>query len=338
MPPPFVRHPAFDLPDAEELVWRTAPELPPPPDVQLDRAADARPPARPAVLLTRQEELVLFLRLNFARKRAHETADPTWAVRARDLEDAVVRYNVGLVLSVARGDEETEAEGLATLVNASRHFDAARGWKFSTYAMRAVCRTISRLRTRQARRAAHERAVVCAGEEVLSLGDGTRSVAAHRATQEAEREQDRAERLRDAVKAAGLTESEQRVVTLRSHDLLYKDIGHRFGKTKEWARQQHQSALAKIRAAYRGERPPPPRTRELAAVPIEPRPGSQVAAVLAMLRSDPCTLDAIAARLGVDAKRARVRIDRLALLGWPVVNVGPRTYALRPQGSTPPER
>src|SRR5690606_38630310 len=122
----------------------------------------------------KQEELVLFLRLNFARKRAHETADPTWAARARNLEDAVVRYNVGLVLSVARGDEETEAEGLATLVNAARHFDAARGWKFSTYAMRAVCRTISRLRTRQARRAAHERAVVCAGEEVLSLGDGTR--------------------------------------------------------------------------------------------------------------------------------------------------------------------
>lgn len=365
MPPPFVRHPAFDLPDAEELIWRTAPELPPPPDVQLDRAADVRPPARTAVLLTRGEELVLFLRLNFARKRAHETADPTWAVRARDLEDAVVRYNVGLVLSVARGDEEAEAEGLATLVNASRHFDAARGWKFSTYAMRAVCCTISRLRTRQARRAAHERAVVCAGEEVLSLGDGTRSLAAHREVREAEREQDRAERLRDAVKAAGLTESERRVVALRSDDLLYKDIGHRFGKTKEWARQQHQSALAKIRAAYLGEPPPsrraegtrppprphptpapgaqagrrsgkwapprPPRKRPLPEVPVEPQAGSQCAALLAMFRGGgDLTLEAAAARLGASVARVRVRIDRLVSLGWPIVHVGLRTYALRP--------
>jgi RNA polymerase primary sigma factor len=270
--PLFVPHPAFDLPDAEALLWRSAPELPPPPDVYLDRAAEVRPPARTAVLLTRQEELVLFVRLNFARRRAAETADPGWAARARDLEDAVVRYNVGLVVSVAGHDEEAAAAGLATLLKAARHFDAARGWKFSTYAMRAVCRSISRLRARQARRIASSRAVICAGEKVLSLGDGSRSIVAHRAAREAERdaqrEEERAERLRDAVSRAGLTPDERHVLSRRvgaeAKPPSFEAIGRELGFTKERARQLHAGALAKVRAAYEGQ---PPRS-----APPEPSP------------------------------------------------------------------
>lgn len=270
MPSPFVPHPAFDLPDAEALVWRSAPELPPPPDVYLDRAAEVRPPTRPSVLLTRQEELVLFVRLNYARRRAAETADPDWAARARDLEDAVVRYNVGLVMSVAGYDEEAEAEGLATLVHAARHFDAARGWKFSTYAMRAVCRSISRLRGRQARRAASGRAVLCAGDEALQQGESARSIAAHRAAREAERaaerEEERAERLRAAVARAGLTPDERHVLSRRvgveGRPPSFEAIGRELGLTKERARQVHEGALAKVRAAYEvGSAPPEPSPR-----------------------------------------------------------------------------
>lgn len=262
MPSPFVPHPAFDLPDAESLVWRSAPELPPPSDVYFDRAAEVRSSTRPSVLLTRQKELVLFVRLNYARRRAAETADPDWAARARDLEDAVVRYNVGLVMSVAGYDEEAEAEGLATLVHAARHFDAARGWKFSTYAMRAVCRSISRLRGRQARRAASGRAVLCAGDQVLQQGESARSIAAHRAAREAERaaerEEERADRLRNAVARAGLTPDERHVLSRRvgaeGRPPSFESIGRELGLTKERARQLHEDALAKVRAAYEGPR------------------------------------------------------------------------------------
>jgi RNA polymerase sigma factor (sigma-70 family) len=270
VPSPFVPHPAFDLPDAEALVWRSAPELPPPPDVYLDRAAEVRPPTRPSVLLTRQEELVLFVRLNYARRRAAETADPDWAARARDIEDAVVRYNVGLVMSVAGHDEEERAEGLSALVLATRNFDAARGWKFSTYAMRAICRRISRLRGRQARRAARSRAVVCAGDEVLQQGESARSMAAHRAAREAERsagrEEERAERLRDAVARAGLTPDERHVLSRRlsgdGKPAIFAEIARELGLTKDRTRLRYESALAKVRAAYEdGSAPPEPSPR-----------------------------------------------------------------------------
>lgn len=248
MTPSHVPHPAFDLPDAEALVWRGAPELPPPPAAHLDPLSPAGDHPRPSPL-SRQEELALFVRLNYARLRAATESDPDWAARVREMEDAVVRWNVGLVVMVSRTDEDAASEGYAALLKAARHFDVSRGWKFSTYAVRCIKRSISRWQTRRAARAG---AVLCPGEESLATGDAARAVTAYSAERRAERERDRVEEVAEFV-ARELSPEERHVLSRRlceGRPPSFRTIGREVGLTGERARQMYEGAIARLREEH----------------------------------------------------------------------------------------
>lgn len=125
-----------------------------------------------APLLTAEEERELFRRMNYVKYRANtirqrlddSRPDPAAVVEAENLlgqaeaiRNRLVRANMRLVVSVAKrlaGDRDTLEdlieEGVFTLLRAIERFDYDRGFRFSTYATRALHRQF--VRTVQRRR------------------------------------------------------------------------------------------------------------------------------------------------------------------------------------------
>jgi RNA polymerase sigma factor (sigma-70 family) len=116
--------------------------------------------------LSRDEEVELFLRYNYCRYRmmkilkAHAgkrlTAVATrkllkWDQTALDVRDAIVGANLGLVPAMVERSRltgvdfaELISEGQLALLRSVDKFDCLRGFKFSTYACRAILTSISR--------------------------------------------------------------------------------------------------------------------------------------------------------------------------------------------------
>ena len=125
-------------------------------------------------LLSRKEERDLFLRMNYARfrlrqesQRARKTRVPIstakMILQLHNLESAtrdhLVASNIPLVLSMAKkvhirgvdfGDKVSE--GNMALLRAVDGFDCSRGFKFSTYACRAIMKSFARLASKTNRR------------------------------------------------------------------------------------------------------------------------------------------------------------------------------------------
>ncbi len=119
------------------------------------------------VLLTAQQEQTLFLQFNYCRwmvarlkketgegpldlARAREILD--WFNRAEALRDQIAQTNLALVLAMAKRTRLSEvdfsdlvSEGNMALLRAIDKFDVARGFKFSTYACRAILKAFSRM-------------------------------------------------------------------------------------------------------------------------------------------------------------------------------------------------
>ena len=117
-------------------------------------------------LLTPAEERVIFLRFNWVRynaelvrssmnfrrfgvKRAQELL--VWHRQACDLRDTISEYNLGLVLAMARrlpagyvDFPEMISEGNMALLRGIDKFNVSKGFKFSTYACRAILKAFSR--------------------------------------------------------------------------------------------------------------------------------------------------------------------------------------------------
>jgi len=120
-----------------------------------------------------EDEGKMFLRLNYCRWRVlrvlrefHErrlTADAArevieWERRAAETRAEIVRINVPLVLAMAKRTRITGvdfadliSEGNLALMRSVDKFDCARGFKFSTYACRAILKSFSRVAARSAR-------------------------------------------------------------------------------------------------------------------------------------------------------------------------------------------
>lgn len=120
-----------------------------------------------------EDECKMFLRLNYCRWRVirvlrefHErrlTADAArevieWERRAAETRAEIVRINVPLVLAMAKRTRITGvdfadliSEGNLALMRSVDKFDCARGFKFSTYACRAILKSFSRVAARSAR-------------------------------------------------------------------------------------------------------------------------------------------------------------------------------------------
>jgi RNA polymerase primary sigma factor len=124
-------------------------------------------------VLTATEERRLFLRFNYYRYRvlrllarfrgrrltlAAARQLLRWDDMAQDVRTEIVRSNTSLVLAMARRSKnsgvelgELVSEGNLALLRCVDKFDAARGFKFSTYACRAILASFSRAGAKAAR-------------------------------------------------------------------------------------------------------------------------------------------------------------------------------------------
>jgi RNA polymerase sigma factor (sigma-70 family) len=140
-------------------------------------SADVRPPndcagSRTKTLATEQEQK-LFLRLNYARWRIARLLEKYagkrltgaaareilwWHARAGEARCRIVQANVPLVLAMAKRTRlgsmdfaELISEGNMALLRSVDKFDCGRGFKFSTYACRAILKSFSRVAMRTGR-------------------------------------------------------------------------------------------------------------------------------------------------------------------------------------------
>jgi len=169
----FVESIEFRRPGAEKRLFDHAPEV---------READVtwyRPlmdpigtvtglPKKPkaSVVLTRAEELVIFLQYNYARFRVRRIQDRikspqpgirqrtellNWYPIAQRLRHRIAEANLALVLAMSKrirmGDMDFSdliSEGNMALLRSIDKFDVGRGFKFSTYSCRAILKAFSR--------------------------------------------------------------------------------------------------------------------------------------------------------------------------------------------------
>ncbi len=161
----YVHHPSFSLPGAAERFWgphREQIDIAPYsllPEVDEGRARTGAG----RTLLSPEQERTLFLRYNYAKYRlkklAEERTTPRrraraaeWRRRARGVREKIVHANLPLVPAMAKrqrveGAEFADkvSEGYLAILRSVEYFDVSRGYKFSTYACRAILSALYRL-------------------------------------------------------------------------------------------------------------------------------------------------------------------------------------------------
>ena len=238
-------------------------------------------------LMKAPEEKLMFLRFNFAKRKLVKLQKKAqrdgldkelavqvieWHRRFEHFREYLVRTNLALVLAMAKrtrlGDvdfAEIVSEGNMALMRAVDKFNVDKGFKFSTYACRAILKAFSRTAMKANR---HRTKFPVEFEPDLEKSDW------------ADKKRDQVEEdCIDELKAivernlADLSSVEQTVIKQRfnwnqSNDesLTLEDVGKIIGVTKERVRQIQNKALAKIRAVMEdGVLRVTPRTAEEAA-------------------------------------------------------------------------
>ena len=170
----YVDHPSFAWaatekmlfgPDAETVAVRRWTHLPEVPD-EMSMTGQARK------ALTAQQEGAVFLRYNYARYRLSKLVEAQrrrksllrarqmvlWFRRVMDSRCDIVAANMALVLAMAKRTRiptvefsELISEGNMALLRSVEKFDVSRGFKFSTYACRAILKGYNRLATKTGR-------------------------------------------------------------------------------------------------------------------------------------------------------------------------------------------
>ncbi len=273
----------FHLPDdqAMQVLFDEAEDVPKPDvtwyhpvmDVARSSKALVMPKQSGTVVLTAAQERVIFKQYNYCRVRvcrerdelqtqAHLDADQAremlkWFRRAEALREQIANTNLALVLAMAKRSRMNEidfadliSEGNMALLRAVDKFDAGRGFKFSTYACRAIIKAFSRQGIKlsrhrqmfptdfdpklersdflQTKRAGHEDD--CVDEvgrifldNVAELSDIEKEVINHRFS---------------------LSEEKKRV---DQRPMTLEEVGRMIGVTKERVRQIQNKALDKLR-------------------------------------------------------------------------------------------
>lgn len=266
----YVDHESFESPSNEERyygsqaqhidvpAWTHFPEVPE--DVPTARNTKAT--------LDRDEEVSLFLRYNYARFRlaklqksqnrrlsvSRASRMVLWYKRALEAQASLVRANMALVLAMAKRTRipnvefsELISEGNMALLRSVEKFDVSRGFKFSTYACRAILKSFNRLATKTGRYRQH-----FPTEFDPDLERSDYDVLRH----EIQREES-VDALRDilARNKAQLSDVERTIVIERfaiasgGKGMTLAEVGKLVGLTNERVRQIQNLALAKIKAA-----------------------------------------------------------------------------------------
>lgn len=217
------------------------------------------------------EERHLFLRLNFARyrvlqavraahgKRLGEAAARElvrWEQLVADTRNELVRANVPLVLAMVKRTRinavdyaDLISEGNLALMRTVDKFDCSRGYKFSTYACRAILKSFARVASRTARYRSH----------FPTEFDPTLEKSDHLDRKRVGVENDCVDELRSVLgeNSARLSDVEATVIQARfaigatngvSDAKTLEQVGEMIGVTKERVRQIQNKALVKLRS------------------------------------------------------------------------------------------
>ncbi|MSR28543.1 MAG: sigma-70 family RNA polymerase sigma factor [Phycisphaerales bacterium] len=230
---------------------------------------DLRPPR--TLVLTAKEERVIFGQFNYARfrlsklmgSRQRRPLSPlqnrerlSWCTRASALRRQIAETNLALVLAMAKRVRSADldfgdliSEGNMALMRSIDKFDATRGFKFSTYACRAILKAYSRLGAKTLRYRQH---FPVEFDPTLERGDAIAEVRSRG-------EQDSIREVRELFSGnrAVLSEIERTVIfhrygldrPVKEAPMTLEQIGLLVGVTKERVRQIQCKALEKIRAA-----------------------------------------------------------------------------------------
>jgi RNA polymerase sigma factor (sigma-70 family) len=215
-----------------------------------------------------QEEKLMFLRFNLSKKRltqlqkiikreglTRERAEKflEWHRRFEHFREYLVRTNLALVLAMAKrtrlGDvdfAEVVSEGNMALIRAVDKFNVDRGFKFSTYACRAILKAFSRTALKASRHRTRFPVEFEPDMEKSDWSDRKRDMV----------EEDCIDELKQIVdrNLAELSNVEETVIRRRFNwqqqqesPLTLEEVGQIIGVTKERVRQIQNKALAKIR-------------------------------------------------------------------------------------------
>lgn len=165
----YVPHEWFLLSDAERRIFEEARPIALPDTRWYHAVMENLPEARAAngssrTLLTAEEEKAIFLQFNYCRYRVAQLKDQAqkgslspsaarqllrWQARARSYRDQIAEANLALVLAMAKRSRasgvdfgDLVSEGNMALLRAVDRFDVARGFKFSTFACRAIVKAL----------------------------------------------------------------------------------------------------------------------------------------------------------------------------------------------------
>ncbi len=223
---------------------------------------------RKRATLRAKEEAELFLKYNYARYRLSTLLEAqsrrksagrardivTWYRRALRCRSDLVRANMALVLAMAKRTRipnveftELVSEGNMALLRSVEKFDVSRGFKFSTYACRAILKSFNRLATKTGKYRSR-----FPTEYDPDLERSDYDVKKH----EMQRE-DSVDALREilAQNRARLTDVERTIVierfalATRGKGRTLAEVGKMVGLTNERVRQIQNLALGKIKAA-----------------------------------------------------------------------------------------
>lgn len=279
-PMDYVDDPLFHEPEAEAEIFCNAPELPEPNTSWYHPVMDSESVTTGSakvvnVVLNKAQERALFLQFNYARYRVAElrkrigseslSSDDAreiihWYRRSRELRDQIAEFNLALVLAMskrvrARDVEFADliSEGNMALLRSIDKFDVSKGFKFSTYACRAILKGFSRIGIK--------------GTKYRTMFPTDFDPKLERADHASQRFEDLASdcaaEVREIVRKnrADLTDVEAAVIghrfaldkTTDAAPLTLEQVGRLVGLTKERVRQIQNKALDKIRLTLESE-------------------------------------------------------------------------------------
>lgn len=232
-------------------------------DLELDATMVGMPK-----LMNAAEEKLMFLRFNFAKRQLQKLQKKIlkqgltaalakqmlqWHDRAKHCREYLVRTNLTLVLAMAKRTRlgetdfaEIVSEGNMALLRAIEKFNVDRGFKFSTYACRAILKAFSRTAQKAARYRNRFPVEFEPDLEKSDWADQKRDIVEEECIDELKQIVDR--------NLADLSDTEQTVIRRRfnwqeqeDQPLTLEEVGKIIGVTKERVRQIQNKALVKIR-------------------------------------------------------------------------------------------
>jgi RNA polymerase primary sigma factor len=265
----YVTNPSFALKATEERLFGENVKVEVPSWTYFgDTVEDELPNSTRRISLDLEDERILFLRFNYARYRLSPMIDAQrkrettvrarqmlfWYRRMQEARANLVQANMGLVLAMAKRSRiasvefsELVSEGNMALLRSVEKFDISRGFRFSTYACRAILKSFSRMASKCGR---YRQRFPTEYDPELERSD-----------QDIRRHQAQAEDTLDSLRRvladnrARLTEIEQRIIWARfaidggGRKRTLSQVGQIVGLSNERVRQIQSLALRKIRAA-----------------------------------------------------------------------------------------